>query len=332
MKKVFVLWISCFFITTLYAQLKWTNVDSLYKPLPNSVHIFFTDQQIDTSFFKAYYLIADLKDKNLEFTADTSTNRRLTPAKFYEKEDNALLVVNCSFFSFVTNRSVNILVKDGKLICFDTSFVKGRGKDSVNHFFALRSAIGINKNREADIAWVAADSTMKFPIAFQSSKPALLLDRDFTRKPDFLNDDKIKNYLKPVGDEQMISQWKMETVVGGGPALLQNGEMKISNNEEMLFAGKAISDKHPRTAIGYTKNGKLIVLVIQGRSESSGGASLIQEAQILKDLGCWEAMNLDGGGSSCMLVNGKETIKPSDKGGERPVPAVFIIRQVASSN
>jgi exopolysaccharide biosynthesis protein len=69
-----------------------------------------------------------------------------------------------------------------------------------------------------------------------------------------------------------------------------------------------------------------VILVIQGRSESSGGATLIQEAQILKDIGCVEALNLDGGGSSCMLVNGKETITPSDKGGERPVPAVFMIK------
>jgi len=39
-----------------------------------------------------------------------------------------------------------------------------------------------------------------------------------------------------------------------------------------------------------------------------------------------EALNLDGGGSSCLLINGKETIKPSDKEGQRPVPAVFMIR------
>jgi exopolysaccharide biosynthesis protein len=45
------------------------------------------------------------------------------------------------------------------------------------------------------------------------------------------------------------------------------------------------------------------------------------------DLGCVEAMNLDGGGSSCMLVNGKETIKPSDKEGQRPVPAVLAIQR-----
>jgi exopolysaccharide biosynthesis protein len=49
-------------------------------------------------------------------------------------------------------------------------------------------------------------------------------------------------------------------------------------------------------------------------------------ADILVGLGCVEALNLDGGGSSCMLVNGMETIRPSDKEGQRKVPAVLIIR------
>ena len=113
------------------------------------------------------------------------------------------------------------------------------------------------------------------------------------------------------------------------PVLLQNGEIKITNNEERKFGGKAINDKHPRTAMGYTKDNKLIILVVQGRfANIAEGASLTQEAQILKDLGCVEALNLDGGGSSCLLVNGKETIKPSDKAGEqRAIPAVFIIKQ-----
>jgi exopolysaccharide biosynthesis protein len=116
--------------------------------------------------------------------------------------------------------------------------------------------------------------------------------------------------------------------VGGGPVLLQYGNIHITNNDELKFAGKAINDKHPRTAMGYTKDNRLIILVIEGRNPGRAeGATLTQEAQIFKDLGCLEALNLDGGGSSCMLVNGKETIKVSDASGQRPVPAVFIIRK-----
>lgn len=124
-----------------------------------------------------------------------------------------------------------------------------------------------------------------------------------------------------------FASWKMQSAVGGGPVVLQDGEIKISNNEELKFYGKAIDDKHPRTAMGYTKDNKLIILVIEGRHPGTAeGATLTQEAQLLREINCWEALNLDGGGSSCLLLNGKETIKPSDKEGQRPVPAVFIVK------
>ena len=120
----------------------------------------------------------------------------------------------------------------------------------------------------------------------------------------------------------------MRTAIGGGPVLVQGGRIKITNNEELKFTGKAINDLHPRTCMGYTSDGYLIIMVIQGRFPGiAEGATLQQEAKLLVNLGCVEALNLDGGGSSCMLVNGKETIKPSDKGVERPVPAVFIINK-----
>lgn len=123
----------------------------------------------------------------------------------------------------------------------------------------------------------------------------------------------------------LFKKWNVWTAIGGGPVLVQNGNIEITNNEEKMFAGKAINDKHPRTAMGYTRDKKLIVLIIEGRNPLASGATLTQEAQILKDLGCVEALNLDGGGSSCLLINGKETITPSDKK-QRAVPAVFIIQ------
>ncbi|HEX2607236.1 MAG TPA: phosphodiester glycosidase family protein, partial [Flavisolibacter sp.] len=125
-----------------------------------------------------------------------------------------------------------------------------------------------------------------------------------------------------------LHHWKVRTAIGGGPVLLSGGEVKITNNEELKFSGKAIQDKHPRTAIGYTADNRVVILVIEGRNPEASGATLEQEAYLLKKLGCVEGLNLDGGGSSCLLINGKETIKPSDKEGQRAVPAVFMIRQL----
>jgi hypothetical protein len=322
--KSFLLLVFQVFAFSVFSQIKWTNVDSLYQPLPSSVHIYFTNSPVDTGLFRAFYLIADLKDKKLDFTADTARDRRLTPSKFYERNEKALLVVNCTFFSFETNRSLNAVIKDGELVAYNQHSIAGKGKDTLTYRHPFGSAIGISKKRQADVSWLYTDSSAKRITSLYTSLSPI---KDSVSNP---SPKQFFRYIYPPPDPptrlRMTYPWKMKTAVGGGPVLLQNGEIKITNNEELKFAGKAINDKHPRTAMGYTKEGKLIILVIEGRNKVASGATLTQEAQIFKDLGCWEALNLDGGGSSCMLVNGKETIKISDALGQRPVPAVFIIK------
>ncbi len=310
------------------AQLNWRNVDSLYRPLPSSVHVYFTDSPIDTGLFRAFYVIADLKDKTLEFTADTSKNRRLTPSKFYEKNDKPLLVVNSTFFSFETNRNLNVVIKNGRLVSYNIHDIPGKGKDTLTFRHPFGSAIGISKSRDADIAWLFTDSLHRY--AYASQRPVKLMTDPYpisAHREVWKMKQTFKLHTQKKRDfKRIFAKWKIETAVGGGPVLLQKGEIMISNDPELKFAGKAINDKHPRTAMGYTPDGKLVILVIEGRNKNAGGATLTQEAQIFKDLGCWEALNLDGGGSSCLLVNGMGTIKVSDAAGQRPVPAVFIIK------
>ena len=316
-KYLFTIITSILIANLSFAQLQWQNVDSLFQPLPSSVHVYKTTSLLDGKPNIAYYVEANLKDKKLEFTTDTTDRRRLTPSKFYERNDNPLLVVNTTFFSYETNKSLNVVIKDKETVAYnEIKFRKSRA-DTTLKIPVYGSAIGISKKNKADIAWIKTDSVSKSSTAIQESGISRrTARRRTTEKP--AEEEKLKDSFK---------LWKMKTAVGGGPVLLQKGEIEISNNEELKFAGKAIDDKHPRTAMGYTKDNKLIILVIEGRHPGSAeGATLTQEAQIFKDLNCWEAINLDGGGSSCMLVNGKETIKISDAAGQRPVPAVFIIK------
>ena len=322
--RIFFLFLILFFSLSVNAQLKWINVDSLYQPLPVSVHVFKSTDTIDGKPNIAYYVIANLKDKKLLFDADTTLNRRFTPLQFYQKNSQPLVVVNTTFFSFQTNQNLNVVIKDGKLVGYNIHTITGRGKDTLTYRHPFGSAIGISKKRTADIAWLFTDSSFKYPQALNMPvlpKKDSSVKFSFTSAKDYIYQEP-RSLIDP-----FFSKWKMRTTVGGGPILLQQGIAKISNNEELKFAGNAINDKHPRTAMGYTKDNKLIILVVQGRFPGiAEGATLGQEAQILKDLGCWEALNLDGGGSSCMLVNGKETIKPSDATGQRAIPTVFIIR------
>jgi len=326
-KLIFILFVFSFCLQ-LNAQLKWVCVDSLYQPLPASIHVYRTnDSMYDGKPNIAYYVSAELKNKKLDFTVDTTKNRRLTPSEYFEKNNKPLLVVNCTFFSFETNHSLNVVVKKGKLLEYNVHSIPGRGKDTFTYRHPFKSAIGISKKRNADIAWLYTDSTKAKPYAMQWPFEA---SKDSIEQHDFNYYDYKTSVITRPHEGSLTSsfkKWKVNTAVGGGPVLLQNGEIKISNNEEMMFAGKAIDNKEPRTAMGYTKEGKLVILVVQGRYPGiSEGATLPEEARIFKELGCWEALNLDGGGSSCLLINGKNTIEPSTKGVQRPVPAVFLIK------
>lgn len=328
LKKMLLQFLLALVLVPAYSQVSWVNVDSLFGSLPSSIHVYRTTDPLDGKPNIAYYLIADINDKDLSFESDTSHMRRLTPQQFYEKNNKPFIVVNTSFFSFQTNQNLSVVIKDGIVVGFNIHSLPGRGKDTLTYRHPVGSALGISRKRKADVAWLYTDSTNRYAYAFQKPVPVV---RDSAFSFILGKKDLRRN------QDNKAKKWKMETAVGGGPVLIQHGEIRITNNEELKFAGRAINDKHPRTAMGITsphaKQGqKLVILVIQGRTPGiAEGATLTQEAQILKELGCHEALNLDGGGSSCMLVNGKETIKPSDAAGQRAVPAVLLIKSKGKS-
>lgn len=301
---------ACSFV---HAQTNWKDVSSEFGNLPTSIKVLKSNDLLDGAPSIMYVATIKAKEHAKQFLVDTSSRRRLTPSQYFTRNDQPLVVVNCSFFEFVHNRNVNLIVQNSKMVGFDTPAVSRKGRDTMTYVHTLGSAFGIFKNGKMDIAFNYNDSGMAVPYAMQSVYTPMI---DSVRKLN-LNHPSLSG-LKP---------WKVKHAFGGGPALVQDGQVKISNNEEKKFAGKAIADKHPRTAIGYTRDGTMIILAIQGRMKGlAEGATLPQMAKIMVDLGCVEAMNLDGGGSSCMLINGKETIKPSDLSGQRPVPAVLVIK------
>ena len=315
MKKATLVFIFLFSLIATQAQLHWKRIDAFQIPLPTGLQLFYTNDSLEGKPNIAYYIEADLNNPDLIFDVDTTFNRRLTPTEFYKKNNAPIVIVNGTFFSFKTNQNLNTIIKNGKPLSYNISRAKGLGKDSAQ-VKMYRSALGIYENRKADVAWIQSDTTLHLRASQYPITP--INENTFLPK-------KLKKYKRK--RNKKFQPWDVETAIGGGPVLIQDGKINITNNEELLFAGKGLYDKHPRTAMGYTANGKLIILVIQGRfSTIAEGANLLQEATILQQLGCIEALNLDGGGSSCMLVNGKETITPSDKTGQRALPGVFIIR------
>lgn len=298
-------------------------MDSFNRKLPYAIKVFYTQDTLDGQPFRAFYVRANPNDMKLDFTARVGEGERYTPRQYFEREgDRPYLVMNSTFFSFEDNRNLNVVIKDRQQVAYNVQGVKDTVSPTPLYHYVTRSAIGINGGRKIDVGWVFTDSASEHP--WMMLKGPADPERSVGSRPEPLISDihSIKG-SRVFGTKKM--PWLMETAVGGGPTLVKRGKIYISSKEELMFVGKE-GEKNPRTAMGCTRDNQLIILVIEGRNGRAAGASLPQEAQILLDLGCWEALNLDGGGSSCLLINGKETIRPSDKEGERPVPAVFVIR------
>jgi exopolysaccharide biosynthesis protein len=116
----------------------------------------------------------------------------------------------------------------------------------------------------------------------------------------------------------------VEDVVGGVPQLIRNGKVDITWEKEKTTKS-FVETRHPRTAVAKLKDGKFLMITVDGRSESSGGIGLNDLAIYLVELGATDAMNLDGGGSTTMFLDGKVVNHPSDKDGERKVSDALVV-------
>lgn len=116
-------------------------------------------------------------------------------------------------------------------------------------------------------------------------------------------------------------------IVSAGPILLRDGKMSIDGATEgvvdpadLSFGYAWAEQRQPRTLAGTDARGRLILVAVDGRQPGvSEGATLQEAARLMRGLGAVNALNLDGGGSTAMAVDGNVVNKPSDAAGERPV-------------
>jgi hypothetical protein len=117
--------------------------------------------------------------------------------------------------------------------------------------------------------------------------------------------------------------------VGGGGRILSDGVPWIeANTKTESISLDFLTRRHPRTFVGISPDSATVCLcVVDGRQEASVGMSFEEMAEFLSSLGMWQAVNLDGGGSTTMIVSGRIVNSPSDKTGERPVANALVVRR-----
>ncbi|MGH2662823.1 MAG: phosphodiester glycosidase family protein [Actinomycetota bacterium] len=109
--------------------------------------------------------------------------------------------------------------------------------------------------------------------------------------------------------------------IGGIPKLVEAGQVVATKCSQSICA------KHPRTGVGMTAVGKILLVVVDGRRKDSKGVTLRKFGQIMQSLGAVEAINLDGGGSSTMVIKGKVVNEPSDGKQRRVSSAILVLNR-----
>lgn len=194
-------------------------------------------------------------------------------------------------------RTSEIAKNRGAVAAINGSFFDVDSGGSVTYFEMDDSVI--NRTRSSELKWAVPDSL---------ANGAIILSK--------LN----KLVIEAAQSEHSYEKSRREKFV------MVTGPLLISQSEpQRLPHMRFTNNRHPRTCLGITKE-SIIFITIDGRSDSAAGMTLFELRDYLLELGCTDAINLDGGGSTTLWTKDNGIVNiPSDKKGERPVANAILI-------
>ena len=293
--------------------------DGSFGTLPDGVRLYKSPEVLQGKQAIAYIATIDLSKASWhvwglhDATLQGSTDDLKTPTQVYNAQGAPVLVMNGGYFytDSGTNYPASLAVENGELLSPNINYAS---EDWITMYYPTKAAFIQHSDGSIEASWTYftdAEHHYIYPAPAENSygsTPAATPGASF-----------------PAGGKD----FEAKTAIGAGPVLIKNGEIKNTWRFECLPGDYDVNclGRAPRSAIGLTDDGKLLLFVCEGRDMTEGvpGYSTEDVAKILKGFGCKDAINLDGGGSSCLLVNGLETIKPSD-GTQRSVGSCIYIK------
>lgn len=294
---------------------QWTEVRDY--SLPQSVKLYKSSTSITGSKVNMWCAEADFSAGDIELRTLKGGTSLKTLSAFVTselKDEKVYIVTNGGYF-YSPYGSYSYIVDRGSVLAKNIASLNRE-----NSYFVARGAFGLGEDMTPSIYWVYnSTDTWAYdePLPIYDGGPV----------------------LKPAVDfpcEALV--WNPYEAMGGGPVLVRDGRIcfdylkssdgKYLSNSE-LFQSDIFAPglKAPRTAVGYTAEGKVVLLVADGRnSGGSAGMTLDELARIMKGLGCTDVLNLDGGGSTMMTVgNGPVLLNAPSDGKERAVYSYMAI-------
>lgn len=283
-------------------NIEWTNISEQYS-LPEGVQLY--EGTRPSPALKAWYIEVDLSVAEIGLVPYLAENGTETVTEF-SKRIGAIAAINGGYFG--GNSSYSTVVQPGKLLSRNVGSLNRNNRS----YPVIRSAFSIAKNRDMAVDWIyhfgsTTDDIYRFnqPMGYTNGSSDLPL---------------------AAPNKNTGEAFNMYMGIGGGPILVKGDSVHVSYNEEIFWgSGVGLSNRDPRTAVGYTADGRAILLVTDGRQVASQGFSLPEMAQVMIDLGCTEAINLDGGGSSQMAVTSQLINRPGGGTYQRPVTSFLAV-------
>lgn len=280
--------------------MEWEPMTSLADNLPDGIGVF--EGHNDELPLKAWYVRVEPGAGLTACVAVSEDTDLKESVADFAGRTGAVVAVNGGYYRMGEDpsRHVGLLYIEGSAV--EPSFESIVREET--RYPIARAAFGITHDGRYDIAWVASRNDS----LFEWRRPPLNIDGEPAPPLDFL----------------AARLWEMRDALAAGPSLLSRGRIDITTDEEVFF-GSTIPRVHPRTAVGYTGSGALIILVVDGRQAASRGVNLVELATLMRDLDCEEAINLDGGGSSTLVVNGELLNRPTGGTYQREVMSALVV-------
>ena len=243
---------------------------------------------------RAWAVHIPAKDNSISILVSEDEDRLNTPSEIGLKS-SATVIINGGYFS----RGQKPIRHIGLLKSQDSLYEPASNsvwRENLR-YNTNRGAFAIKYDNSPEISW----ATTKNDSIFSWNFP-------FKNRPG-----------KPASINYSFSQfWNVKEAIHAGPILVKNNTINVTSEQEVFF-NTPVDGVQPRSAIGYKKNGDIIMMVVDGRQVDSRGAYLEELAMLMIQFDCEEALNLDGGGSSSLIINGKLINNPIGLKSEREV-------------
>ena len=282
--------------------LNWTKVPT--TGLPASIEVYETTSKLNGDAFHAWYAIADISKGDVEFRVHLPSSAQTSDDQAASFDGNCYVMVNGGYFYNGRNTGLAVVngTNNGSVNPVRGSLMTGDAEYDVM-YDVTRGCFGIDANGKAAAYWAGTDDNGN--ILYYSTPLATVKGESKYDKPSKVLPE------APVG-------WTPKYALSAGPLLLIDGKIPfnftttskgedfyLTNYEVMPYDIFGPTVSPDRTAAGSTADGKIVLFICDGRIASSDGANLLELAQILKGIGCVNAVNFDGGGSTGMMIGDK---------------------------